>query len=510
MFYINELYSKKAEALRPTLKHKTKYPQGVCELKKSSDSFQGYRIEKIRDFNLPIYMEKGDKILLDFGDHLVGYLTFSVNHPIDSRITDSPIKFKFSFGEFPLEIASPAENYKGTLGSGWIQSEERQTVFTPYTGTLERRYAFRYLLIERTDKARFPINITDLSVDCVSAVDIEDLSPYEIKNPLLKKIYDISLKTLKECEQEVFEDGPKRDRRLWIGDLRLQALTDYKTFKNYDLIKRCIYLFAAYRAEHKMVASCMFPDSYPHVDKWVFADYSLFFISCLYDYYKNTKDIDLIRELYDIAYEQAQIVSSGFDEEKGYVDMFCHIDWCPSLEKDVSLSGVYIYTLKQLNFLAVLLKEDTAWIDSEIKKISNSILKFYCKDKHLFISSTGQISWHSQIWGVLSEVLIEEENIAVLKAIKNIDTEFIMRTPYMIHYYIEALFKCGLKEQALYEIKDYWGKILECGLDCFPEIFNPNNEFESPYSAPELNSACHAWSCTPAYWIYKYYNNSEG
>ncbi|GAB7169398.1 hypothetical protein TUA1478L_13940 [Lactiplantibacillus plantarum] len=45
--------------------------------------------------------------------------------------------------------------------------------------------------------------------------------------------------------QDVFEDGPKRDRRLWIGDLRLQALANYATFKDTDLVKRCLYLFGA-------------------------------------------------------------------------------------------------------------------------------------------------------------------------------------------------------------------------------------------------------------------------
>ncbi|WP_390580761.1 hypothetical protein [Paenibacillus illinoisensis] len=34
----------------------------------------------------------------------------------------------------------------------------------------------------------------------------------------------------RDCMQSVFEDCPKRDRRLWIGDLRLQALVNYETF----------------------------------------------------------------------------------------------------------------------------------------------------------------------------------------------------------------------------------------------------------------------------------------
>ena len=72
-----------------------------------------------------------------------------------------------------------------------------------------------------------------------------------------------------------------------------------------------------------------------------------------------------------------------------------------------------------------------------------------------------------------------------------------------MHYYIDALYSCGLAEEALEFIKGYWGKIADAGFDCCPVIFNPENELESPYKAPEINSACHAWSCTPAYWIPK-------
>ena len=51
-------------------------------------------------------------------------------------------------------------------------------------------------------------------------------------------------KTLKGCMQDVLEDGPKRDCRIWLGDLRLQARANYYTFKNYDLTKCCMYIFA--------------------------------------------------------------------------------------------------------------------------------------------------------------------------------------------------------------------------------------------------------------------------
>lgn len=39
----------------------------------------------------------------------------------------------------------------------------------------------------------------------------------------------------------------KRDQRLWMGDLRLQALANYETYQMNDMVKGCLYLFGPYR-----------------------------------------------------------------------------------------------------------------------------------------------------------------------------------------------------------------------------------------------------------------------
>jgi hypothetical protein len=74
----------------------------------------------------------------------------------------------------------------------------------------------------------------------------------------------------------------------------------------------------------------------------------------------------------------------------------------------------------------------------------------------------------------------------------------------MMHYYVEALYRYLSPEVAMDGIKRFWGELVRLGFDRCPEIFDPNNHFDSPYDAPEFNSACHAWSCTPAYWIARY------
>ncbi|MDE3915860.1 hypothetical protein JA521_26325 [Klebsiella pneumoniae] len=47
----------------------------------------------------------------------------------------------------------------------------------------------------------------------------------------------------------------------------------------------------------------------------------------------------------------------------------------------------------------------------------------------------------------------------------------------------------------------YWGIMAEYGVDTFWEAFDPHNPKASPYGAMQINSYCHAWSCTPAYFI---------
>lgn len=81
-----------------------------------------------------------------------------------------------------------------------------------------------------------------------------------------------------------------------------------------------------------------------------------------------------------------------------------------------------------------------------------------------------------------------------------------MVTPYMYHHFIEALIQNDMKETALRYIRFYWGQMADLGADCFWELFNPRDRYASPYGSRIINSYCHAWSCTPSYFIRKYFN----
>ena len=501
---MNDLFAQKATALKKSLKHVPVVPKSIVAIEEDVNAFQQLKAVQLSSYSDELKLNAGESIVLDFGDHYVGYLHYTMNHFGDIQICDSPVTLRFRFGEFPLEITKNPEDYQGSLGCGWLQNEVRSIVFAPYTGVLERRYAFRYLKIERMDNAVFPISLSNIFADTVSAVSIDDVKTFTASDAVENKIYHMSLKTLKECEQDVFEDGPKRDRRLWIGDLRLQAMADYFTFQNKDLVKRCIYLFAAYRTEEGLVAPCVFPDSPPYIDHWfVFIDYSLFFISCLYDYTLQYHDIELLEELYPVAFQQARKALDYFDFTTGELNgKASHIEWCKGLDKGLAAAGVLVYTLKQLREITKLLGKDDSWIVEQIEKVSGSILSNHSKENGLYKTYSGQVSWASQIWLVLAEILSNDENLEILESLQREKPEFGIHTPYLMHFYIDALCLCGQKKKALDEIKAFWGQLVDFGFDCCPEAFNPKDHMESPYNAPEINSACHAWSCTPIYWYH--------
>ena len=75
---------------------------------------------------------------------------------------------------------------------------------------------------------------------------------------------------------------------------------------------------------------------------------------------------------------------------------------------------------------------------------------------------------------------------------------------YAYHYVLEALLKCNMNKEARSLLLNYWGNMVEKGADTFWEVFDPKNDFISPYNFYPINSYCHAWSCTPVYFINKY------
>jgi hypothetical protein len=324
---------------------------------------------------------------------------------------------------------------------------------------------------------------------------------------MLQKIDEISLRTLRNCMQTVLEDGPKRDRRLWLGDVRLQALANSVSFKNFDLVKRCLYLHAGLLREDGFLPACVYETPVPRTAANFVIDYAALFAPALIEYVVASGDQQAARDLWPVALCQAQVLEQFIDGNGAYQNpqkMWAFIDWS-ALHKDAAEFGVLTFGLRRTVDLADLVgdREASAALRQRLAMMRANAMRHYFDAKNgLFVGGPArQISWLSQAWMVLAGVVQGDAAAAVLKAVAAHSTAIKPAGPYGWHYVVEAMVLSGMNREAKAVVLDYWGKMVDLGADTFWEVFDPADQKLSPYRSHLINSYCHAWSCTPTYFI---------
>lgn len=512
---INRTFLEKAEALRPSLIETKSVPVGLLRVEKDQNG--GWRAEKEAPFSAlreRALLQK-DTVYLDFGGHQVGRITLKISPK--GYPADSPVHLRLRFGETLRELMDPPENYHGWLSESWIQEEFLHFDAVPGIFELPRRYAFRYCSVQVLNStSKYQVCLEDVFCTRVTSADAENVPPLACRDPELRRLDEVGIRTLRDCMQSVFEDGPKRDRRLWIGDLRLQALANYVTFRNNDLVRRCLYLFAGMTGPDGRVSACQYVEPQYILGDNVLYDYSLFFAVCLYDYYMETRDGSLVGELWDTARRQVELSLERLDGRalvKDGGNWWCFLDWGDGLNKQAGAQAVLIYAMRMAEELSI--RFGTPRQTEAIRKMLPAAEKaavdcLYDEKLGLFVSGEErQISAVSQVWMVLAKVLPAERNRELCSRVLRKEAGIPLVTPYMHHYMIEAMLQCGMKEEAVRFMKDYWGGMVRKGADTFWEVYDPENPEFSPYGSPVLNSYCHAWSCTPSYFIRKYFQDES-
>ena len=504
----NEQFLQTARELLPQLIHKRVIPVNTVEIQQQDGKAAACPAEDYHTRTL----QKGDVVCLDFGNHWVGHLSLRFgsvgSHP------DAPAWLRIKFAERPCELMENAEDYHGWISMGWIQQEQVHMDVLPTELSLPRRCAFRYVQIEVLDvSSKYQLTLTDAWCDTTTSADDAALLPYDTQDISLAALDTIACRTLRECMQTVFEDGPKRDRRLWIGDLRMQALANYETYRNYEMVKACLYLFAGTADQDERISACLFLEPKVEADDTFMFDYSLFFIATLRDYYHATGDIETARKLWPVALRQIELASTEFDERGIVQDRdvlgWCFVDWNLALNKQAGAQGIYLYCLRSAIELAEALNEIEAVkrLRDEYEAKKTAALKFlWDEEQQMFVSGAeGQVSWASQVWMVLGGTVTGQEAVELLERVSHHVEAMEMVTPYMYHNYVDALLAAGQKAKALEVLRTYWGGMAAEGADTFWELYNPANPDESPYGGTIVNSYCHAWSCAPAYFLRKFF-----
>jgi hypothetical protein len=496
-----------AESLRPRLRRTPVMPAALVQMAADSGQFLHWRVDRLSPPEAlgERLLRRGDSAIVDFGRHLTGHLSFSIAG--EGRGVDAPARLKLTFGEVPGEVAQPFDPYKGALSRAWLQDETINLDVLPAAVEMLRRYAFRYVKLEVIDTSpNFAVRIRNVKATALSSAG-DDPPPLPDAVPAaLRQIDRVSIATLRDCMQTVFEDGPKRDRRLWIGDLRLQALANYATFRSNDLVKRCLYLFAAFPREDGLVAACAFEDPEPHRGHEYIIDYAALYAAAVLDYAKATGDWNTAVDLWPAVRKQMELLSAYVGPDGIFAAparSWVFIDWSDALDRTAAMQGTFVYSLRQAMELA-----SRCGAPDEAAKYQETIARmtaaargaFFDSSRQVFVSGPKrQVSWASQAWMALSGIATSAESAQAFRTVAAQTDAVRPGAPYLYHYVAEAMLRCGLKTEARQLVEAYWGGMVKAGADTFWEVYDPSNSGLSPYGNVLVNSYCHAWSCTPAY-----------
>ena len=507
-----------AEREKPELKYQTVKPVGVVKAVHDAQAFQDWRYERVGEPAQMLYdknFKEVKELTLDFGCHLVGYFKFHTK-TLGNRPQDAPVRIKFFFGELPAELNTPLDPWRGGLSRAWMQDEVVTVTQVDQWIEIPRRLAARYLKIELMGASNdFDFAIDDVEFRAQSSAG-EVLTQLEQGCPdIVRDINNVGIETLRECMQTVYEDGPKRDRRLWIGDMYLESLANRYSFKNNQMTKHCLYLFAGLAADDGIVISNCFEEPEPHAQLGSYClTYCLLWNSTLLEYLKDTGDKETANDLFRVAKRQTEDAISYvddrgiFDKDKrgGWVWLF--FDWRDGLDVNTPMQGATIFALQQTYELARMLgrEQEVKEYPALIKKMSQAARKYLYNAKRGVMESgpDHQVSILAQTWLIKSGVLSKKEGQKAIRTALATDGCLMPGTPYATHYLIDAMLLCDMKQEARDYLVDYWGGMVKKGADTFWEAYDPKDDLISPYGFSPVNSACHAWSCTPVYFIHKY------
>jgi alpha-L-rhamnosidase len=504
---IRTLWAQRAAALLPTLVETEQRPAAIVRAVEDLSLPLRFRMEHeaAGDLLNTYTFRRGESCIVDFGGHRTGFLSFRLE--ARGRQPDSPARLRFTFGEVPSDVAEPLYPYTGRLSSAWLQDEVINVDDLPQFVRMPRRYAFRYVKIEIIDtSAEFGVCFEDLRAHAVTAAATV---PAPIAgSDLTRRIDEVAIATLRDCMQTSFEDGPRRDRRLWLGDLRLQALANYSTFRHNDLVKRCLYLFAAYSRPDGFVAAAVYEKPVPHYSGTHIVDYAALFGATLLDYLNATGDMETARDLWPVARRQLEIISqdigaNGLYRDPGNVWIF--IDWSDPLDRNAAIQGLLIFAFRQTLELARRIgrADEVSGYAANIDAMVAIARQTYWDDAQgVAVSGAArQVSWASQAWMVIGGVLSAAEGERALQTAMASATALKPGTPYLYHYVVEALLACNLNQQARQLLESYWGSMVSAGADTFWELYDPAQPLSLNYGDIHINSYCHAWSCTPSHFL---------
>ena len=317
--------------------------------------------------------------------------------------------------------------------------------------------------------------------------------------PWVERLWDICVRTLKNCMMETYMDCPYYEQLQFAMDTRLEALFTYAVTNDHALVRKALIDF-----HYGMLPEGLTYGKYPSVYIQVLSTFSLHYIYMLWEYYNQTGDMETVRICRGdvdriLDYYDARI---GTDGLVGRLDFWEFVDWQDAwqdsagipkaLEKGPStiINLMYAYALD-----CAACMSDAAGrkgLAEEYRCRRKALLdriQTLCWDEERTMYREGpdypQFTQHAQAWAVLNDLTEKNESAKILSAA--IESEDCLKCSFSTSFeWFRALEKAGMYPQ-MRTCLDRWIGLLD--LDCTTCPEEPNH----------ARSDCHAWSALPMF-----------
>ncbi|KAK3944420.1 Six-hairpin glycosidase-like protein [Diplogelasinospora grovesii] len=332
----------------------------------------------------------------------------------------------------------------------------------------------------------------------------------------LKRLWDISVNTLRNCMHETYEDCPFYEQNQFAMDSRSQILFTYLLSRDDRLARKTMQEFYASRREDGLVET-HFPNPGRSLN---IPTFSLFWVLMIYDHMVNFGDERLIKRYIGAV----DGVLNYFDErinDLGLVgqfdpDCWAFVDWVDEwftpgrgftglavpkayYERGAATynSLLYAYTLlKASEICAFLGRTNTAeeYLSRQQRLIQAVQRHCYDSGTGFFLDgpgASGQVSQHTQIFAVLSGCAAgaDAKNL-IRQTILHGEEHKLAKASFAMGFYVfRAASEVGVYEECWDTLMHPWEKMMRQNLTTWAE------------SESMMRSDCHGWSATPLYEI---------
>lgn len=360
-----------------------------------------------------------------------------------------------------------------------------------------RTFRFVRLVVETGDQplTLYPPRFLNTGYPLVNQVKIAPEQDW------VKRIWEMSERTLRLCMHETHEDCPYYEQLQYILDTRLQMQFTYTLGGDTRMGRRTIFDFHA-----SLLPDGILQSRYPCTMPQVIPCFALQWIGMLSDYLQQTGDLDLVRRYRPtmeavLDWFKRKTGRSGLVENLGYWEFF---DWPdqwgrgfgqPNAAVDEGVSTaenlVYVHFLKMAAALMEQLghTQDAGFYRDEAQGIMDQVRKLcWDEERKMFREgpATREFSQHSQMYAVLDEMVEGEEAKALM--LRALNEEDLVQCTFPLQFTLfRALEKAGLYEETE-RLWPLWKRLLDENVTTIPEV-----------PGEHTRSDCHAWGAMMLY-----------